>query len=78
MSPFLHATKSLQTLARWHSRARERDPKCYMVRIDTSKFKVVHDPEDDGQLYGSQPGLLDMSTEMKQKTLQHVNSHIPE
>ena len=78
MSPFLHATKSLQTLARWHSRARERDPKCYMVRIDTSKFKVVHDPEDDGHLYGSQPGLLDMSSEMKQKTLQHVNSHIPE
>ena len=77
------------SLVRWFSRAKEQDLHCYLVRIDTSRFQVVDEPGDDGHGYGSlpvpethghdsQPGLLDMSTSVAQKTLQHLNSHIQE
>ena len=77
------------SLVRWHNRAKEKDTECYLVCIDTSRFQLVDEPGDDGHGYGSlqvpethghdsQPGLLDMSTPVAQKTLQHLNSHIQE
>jgi hypothetical protein len=77
------------SLVRWYKRAKEKDTECYLVCIDTSSFQVVDKPGDDGHGYGSlpvpethghdsQPGLLDMSTPVAQKTLQHLNSHIQE